>query len=44
MGKNSGRDTDHSPPSCAEVKNEWSCISTPPLPLRGVDRATSLCF
>jgi hypothetical protein len=25
-----GREVDHSPPSSAEVKNEWSCTSTPP--------------
>jgi hypothetical protein len=24
------READHSPPSTAEVKNEWSCSSTPP--------------
>jgi hypothetical protein len=27
--KRLGRETDHSPPSSAEVKNEWNCISTP---------------
>jgi hypothetical protein len=32
------RNTDYMPPSCPEVKNEWSCISTPPLHLRGVYR------
>jgi hypothetical protein len=26
--KRPGRETDHSPPSSAEVKNEWSHIST----------------
>ena len=26
------------PPSSAEVKNEWSCTSAPPLYLRGVYR------
>jgi len=46
----SGREADHSPPSSAEVKNAWSCASTPPYmfmawclirqrtPLRGVVR------
>jgi hypothetical protein len=28
--KQSGRETDHSPPSSAEVKNTWSYTSTPP--------------
>jgi hypothetical protein len=27
--KRPGRETDHSPPSSAEVKNEWSYTSTP---------------
>jgi hypothetical protein len=27
--KRPGREADHSPPSSAEVKNTWSCISTP---------------
>jgi hypothetical protein len=27
--KRPGREADHSPPSSAEVKNAWSCISTP---------------
>jgi hypothetical protein len=27
--KRSGREADHSPPSGAEVKNEWSYVSTP---------------
>jgi hypothetical protein len=27
-----GREVDHSPPSNAEVKNEWSYTSTPPIP------------
>jgi hypothetical protein len=34
--KRPGREADHSPPSGAEVKNAWSCISTPPVHLRGV--------
>jgi hypothetical protein len=31
-----GREADHSSPSSAEVKNAWSCISTPPVRLHGV--------
>jgi hypothetical protein len=31
-----GREADHSPPSGAEVKNEWSYISAPPVRLHGV--------
>ena len=31
-------DTDHSPPSSAEVENEWSHTCTPPTCLRSVDR------
>ena len=27
-----GNEVDHSPPSSAMVKNEWSCTSTPPPP------------
>jgi hypothetical protein len=34
--KRSGDEADHSPPSSAEVKNAWSCTSTPPIRLRGV--------
>jgi len=26
----SGNEADHSSPSSAEVKNEWSCVSVPP--------------
>ena len=29
----------HSPPPSAEVKNEWSYTSTPPIRLHGVERA-----
>jgi len=29
-------ETDHSPPSSAEVKNAWSYTSTTPVRLRGV--------
>jgi hypothetical protein len=31
-----GRETDHSPPSGAEVKNAWSYTSTPPIHLHDV--------
>jgi hypothetical protein len=34
--KRPGREADHSPPSSAEVKNEWSYTSTPPIRLHGV--------
>ena len=36
--KRPGPELDHSLPSNAEVKNEWSCTSTPPIRLHGVDR------
>jgi hypothetical protein len=29
--KRSGRQADHLPPFSAEVKNEWSCTSIPPI-------------
>jgi len=32
-----GRDVNHSPTSCAEIKNEWSYTSTP-IYIQGVDR------
>jgi hypothetical protein len=35
-GRRPGRETDHSPPSSAEVKNEWSYTSTPRIRLHGV--------
>ena len=31
-------EVDHSPPSSAEVKNGWSCTSTPPICLHGVEK------
>jgi hypothetical protein len=34
--KRPGRETDHSSPSSAEVKNAWSYTSTPPIRLHGV--------
>jgi hypothetical protein len=30
-----GREVNHAPPSTVEVKNEWSCSSTPPICLLG---------
>ena len=35
--KRPGRDVNHLPPSTAEVKNEWSYTSAPPICLHGVD-------
>jgi len=34
--KRPGRESDHSPPSGAEVNNAWSYTSTPPIGLHGV--------
>jgi len=34
--KRLGREDDYSPPSSAEVRNEWSCTHTPPIRLHGV--------
>ena len=39
-----GRELDHSHQSSAEVKNEWSCTSTPRIHLQGVDSAFTLPF
>jgi hypothetical protein len=36
MGKQSGREADHSPRTTAEVKNTWIYTSTPPIHLHGV--------
>jgi hypothetical protein len=36
--KAAGREFDHSPPSSAEAKNEWSYAATPPIFLQGVDK------
>jgi hypothetical protein len=33
-----GYEVNHSPPSSAEVKNEWSCTITSLIYLHGVDR------
>ena len=30
-------EADHSPPSCAKVKNGWSCTSAPPMCLSDMD-------
>jgi hypothetical protein len=37
--KRPGPEFDHSPPSRAEVKNEWTCTSTPLICLPSADRA-----
>jgi len=34
--KRPGREADHSSPSSVEVKNAWSCTSTPPIRLNAV--------
>jgi hypothetical protein len=34
--KQPGRESDHSPPSSAEVENAWSYTSTPPMRFHGV--------
>jgi hypothetical protein len=36
--KRPGQEVDHSPPSSAKVKNEWSCTTAPPVCLLGVGR------
>jgi len=41
--KGLGHEAEHSPPSSAQVKNEWGYISTPPLGLHAVYR-DSLAF
>jgi hypothetical protein len=40
--KRSGREVDHLPPTSAEVKNEWSYTSSPPIPLHDIDRDNSV--
>jgi hypothetical protein len=42
--KRPGRDVYHLSPSSAEVKNEWSCTSTPTMYLHGVHRASLTCI
>ena len=37
--KRPGREADHSPPSGVEVKNEWSCNSTPPISCHSMNRS-----
>ena len=39
-GKATGCEVDHSPPSSAEVKNEWNYNSVPCIYLYGADRDT----
>jgi hypothetical protein len=36
--KPQGCEADYSPPSMAEVKNEWMCTSAPPICLNGLER------
>jgi len=38
------REVDHVSSSSAEIKNEWSCTSTPPMYLHGADRDNSTFF
>jgi hypothetical protein len=38
--KQQWREVEHSPPPNAEVKNDWSYTSAPPVYLHGVDRET----
>jgi len=38
MVKQTGYEVNHSSPSLAKVKNEWSCTSAPPISLHGMDR------
>ena len=40
--KRPGREFDHLPPSSAEVKNEWSFDSSPPIRLHDVGRDNSV--
>jgi hypothetical protein len=42
--KAEGREFDSSPPSTAEVKNEWSCTSLLPIRRHGVDRDSYTFF
>jgi len=42
--KQQGREVDHLATSSAEVKNEWSCTSAPPLHFCGVDREKIYTF
>jgi len=41
--KRPGREVNHSPQSSAEVKNEWSYVSTSPIRFHGVERG-KVCF
>jgi len=42
--KRPGRDVNHSPPSSAEVKNDWSIISVPTRCFDDVDRTSIFTF
>jgi hypothetical protein len=37
-------ETDHSLPSTAEVKDEWRCVSPPPVCLHGMDNNNLLLY
>jgi len=41
--KRQWRETAHSPESSAEVKNKWSCTSTPHICLNGIDGDNYFC-
>jgi len=41
--KRPGRELEQSPPYIAEVNNDWSCTSIPPIYLHGLDRADFFC-
>jgi len=42
--KQLGHEINHSPPSSAQVKNDWSYTSTPPVCLCGMDRENCTCL
>jgi hypothetical protein len=42
--KRPGSEGDHSPLPSAEVKNEWSCTSAPPIFCHGVDKHNCTCY
>jgi hypothetical protein len=42
--KRQGSEVNYSPPSSAQVKNEWSYPSTPPTRLHGMDRENFILY
>jgi hypothetical protein len=42
--KQPGREVDHTAPSCADVKNEWSSTAAPTIYLHDVNRDSFTCF